>query len=165
MHIKDVANNISLHMKQYKEEAQSIISPNLKRAAVLVPIFKLKEKLYVILTKRSDSLSSHKGDVCFPGGKQDADDADITATALREAFEEIGLQPSQVEVLGEMYPFISYNQLVVTPVIGFIRNHEDLMLIKNENEVDDIFACPLDFFLEKSNHHFISSKLHPYIKM
>jgi hypothetical protein len=82
--------------------------PTVKRAAVLLCLFKGSAgELRVILTKRAGTLSSHSGEVALPGGKRDEEDKDDAATALREAQEEIGLEPSQVRVVAVFEPFLS----------------------------------------------------------
>ncbi|XP_076816624.1 putative Nudix hydrolase NudL [Clavelina lepadiformis] len=130
-----------------------------RRASVLVPLFHFDGKVYVLLTKRSDKLTSHSGDVCFPGGKQDEDDASLIQTALREAEEEVGLKSEHVHVLGSMIPFFSYTKLLVFPIICRLKNLDQIRLTINRDEVDAVFACPLDFFLSNSNHRFVKSKL------
>nr|XP_002129842.1 peroxisomal coenzyme A diphosphatase NUDT7 [Ciona intestinalis] len=157
----NILNRMKLHMEKYKEETLKIEKSSLKPAAVLVPLFEHEEELFVLLTKRTDKVGSHQGDVCFPGGKQDDTDDNIVATALRETWEEIGLKPSQVEVLGAMFPTVSYTRLLVTPVIGFIKDVQDVKLNINTDEVDDIFACRLDFFLDSSSHKYVQSKITP----
>ncbi|DBA78794.1 TPA: hypothetical protein ACH3X1_008690 [Trebouxia sp. C0004] len=85
-----------------------------KAAAVLVPLFEDTDGVVrVLLTQRSANLSSHKGEVCLPGGKRDPDDADDVQCALREAEEELGLQPSSVQVIAQLPPFISKHKLSV----------------------------------------------------
>jgi 8-oxo-dGTP pyrophosphatase MutT (NUDIX family) len=101
----------------------------------------------VILTVRSKTLSTHRGEVAFPGGKRDPDDADLLATALREAHEEVGLEPGQVRVIGALGQLMSKHQLAVTPWVGIIP--PKLQLTPNPDEIDTIFRIPLRFFLEQ----------------
>jgi 8-oxo-dGTP pyrophosphatase MutT (NUDIX family) len=135
-------------------------SPELKRetqfsdrvptnAAVLVPIV-LRDQPTVLLTQRTAHLSSHSGQIAFPGGKSDADDADAIATALREAHEEVGLDAKYVEILGSLPEYITGTSFVVTPVIGLIRPEFDLL--PNANEVADVFEVPLHFLMDPANH-------------
>lgn len=145
-----------------KLELDSINSPNpymtkemrKKRAAVLICIFRGREgELRVILTRRSMKLSSHPGDVALPGGKTDECDADDSATALREAMEEIGLDPNLVRVVANLEPFISSNLLTVVPVVGLLARVEDFKPVINEDEVDALFDAPLEMFLEDDGRH------------
>ncbi|XVE97125.1 hypothetical protein REPUB_Repub02eG0283800 [Reevesia pubescens] len=119
------------------------------RAAVLICLFEgYQSELRVILTKRSMKLSSHPGDVALPGGKMEEGDADDSATALREAMEEIGLDSHLVQVVANLEPFISQNQLRVVPVVGLLAKIEDFSPVLNSDEVDAVFDVPLGMFLK-----------------
>ena len=114
-----------------------------KTAAVLVPLFELEDQLHVLYTRRTDWLPSHQGEVAFPGGKADKSDADLLATALREAHEEIGLVPETVDVLGGMTPAGTMaSGYSVAPFVGIIS--DPLGLRANPREVAEIFSVPLE---------------------
>jgi len=100
----------------------------------------------VILTRRASHLSTHRGEVAFPGGKQDDTDPDLLYTALREAQEEVGLDPALVEVIGSLGQVMSKHQLQVTPWVGIVP--PDLCLEPNPHELESLFRVPLSFFLE-----------------
>ncbi|OEL13143.1 Nudix hydrolase 15, mitochondrial [Dichanthelium oligosanthes] len=118
-------------------------------AAVLVCLFEDPSGgPRVLLTKRASSLSTHSGEVSLPGGKVDEGDADAKATALREAKEEIGLDPELVSVVTVLEPFLSKNGLKVVPVIGMIPDKASFKPILNKAEVEDIFDAPLEMFLK-----------------
>ncbi|KAI3472821.1 hypothetical protein Pfo_029950 [Paulownia fortunei] len=137
----------------YMEKDIPVLSRK-KRAAVLICIFSGQDgELRVILTRRSMKLSSHPGDVALPGGKMDEGDADDSATALREAMEEIGLDPSLVRVVANLEPFISSNLLTVVPVVGLLSRVEDFKPVLNADEVDAIFDAPLEMFLQEDGRH------------
>lgn len=115
------------------------------QAAVLIPL--TNEPLpELVLTKRADHLTSHAGEVAFPGGKKDPEDSDLVATALRETHEEINLPPEGVEILGPMPPAHSKFGLLVTPIVGVIDT--TLPLTPNEDELDHIFSVPLQYFID-----------------
>jgi 8-oxo-dGTP pyrophosphatase MutT (NUDIX family) len=118
-------------------------------AAVLVPIV-MRERPTVLLTQRTAHLSTHSGQVAFPGGKRDDTDTDPADTALREAHEEIGLERSLAEVIGEMPVYKTGTMFVITPVIALVR--PDYRLVLNAHEVDDAFEVPLDFLMNPSHH-------------
>ncbi|KAJ6299867.1 hypothetical protein OIU76_020794 [Salix suchowensis] len=99
-------------------------------------------------------LSSHPGDVALPGGKMEEGDVDFSATALREAMEEIGLDPHLVQVVANLEPFISQHQLKVVPVIGLLARVEDFKPVLNTDEVDTLFDVPLEMFLKEENHQW-----------
>lgn len=115
-------------------------------AAVLIPITDHPREPEVVLTRRADHLSSHAGEVAFPGGKRDPEDSSIFHTALRESHEEIQLPPDRVELIGPMPVSVSKMGLKVVPVIGIIPHH--LSLVASEDEIDSIFRVPLRYFLE-----------------
>ena len=99
----------------------------------------------LILTRRAGHLSSHAGEVAFPGGKRDEEDSSIIATALRESWEEIGLPESAVQVIGQLDVFTSKAGLRVQPIIGKVP--ADIVLRASPEEIESIFRVPLDFFL------------------
>ncbi len=118
-------------------------------AAVLVPIV-LRDEPTILLTARTTHLSTHSGQVAFPGGKQDPDDRDPAHTATREAHEEIGLEPSLVEVVGHMPTYTTGTRFIVTPVVGLVRPDAPLQL--NPHEVADAFEVPLRFLMDPAHH-------------
>lgn len=119
------------------------------RAAVLICLFEGKDgDLHVILTKRSSTMSSHSGEVALPGGKWEEGDESNAATAVREAKEEIGLDPSIVEVVAVLEPLYSKNGITVFPVIGIIWDISGFNPILNASEVESVFVAPLEMFLK-----------------
>ena len=119
------------------------------RASVLIPIV-MRDRPSVLLTERTKHLSSHSGQIAFPGGKADKDDASPVATALRETFEEIGLPASFVQVLGELPLYVTGSAFLITPVVALVRPGFTLAL--NDFEVADAFEVPLDFLMNPSHH-------------
>ena len=114
-----------------------------KIAAVLVPLFEREEQLHVLYTRRTDWLTSHQGQVAFPGGKVDKADINLLATALREAHEEIGLRPETVEVLGSLTAISTQaSGYSVAPFVGIIP--DPVKLRPNPREVAEIFSVPID---------------------
>lgn len=120
------------------------------QAAVLIPIVDRPEPT-LLFTRRADHLNTHGGQVAFPGGKREDDDADLLATALRESEEEIALPPWRVETLGRLSDVVSLHGLRVTPYVGVIP--PDLPLVPEPGELDAIFEVPLAYFLEDRRHH------------
>jgi 8-oxo-dGTP pyrophosphatase MutT (NUDIX family) len=115
----------------------------LTRAAVLVPLVDRQEGLTVLLTKRTDHLHDHAGQISFPGGRIDAADADAVAAALREAEEEVGLPRERVEVIGRLDTYITRTGFEVTPVIGFVDPPN--VFAPDPFEVAEVFEVPLSF--------------------
>jgi len=126
----------------------------LKPASVLVPIAARELAPTVIFTQRSAQLKDHSGQVSFPGGRVDAGDATPEATALREAREEIGLDPARVEVLGRMPEYRTGTGFRITPVVGIVT--PPFALRAEASEVKEIFEVPLAFLLDPANHQRLS---------
>jgi 8-oxo-dGTP pyrophosphatase MutT (NUDIX family) len=114
---------------------------SLRPAAVLVGLMPDARGLQVVLTKRSAQLRHHPGQIAFPGGKMDAGDATLAAAALREAHEEVGLDPTRVEVLGQMPAHETVTGFSVTPVLA--RIPEGFHPRPDLGEVDEVFMVPL----------------------
>jgi 8-oxo-dGTP pyrophosphatase MutT (NUDIX family) len=118
-------------------------------ASVLIAIVQRTQPT-VLLTQRTAHLSTHSGQIAFPGGKQDASDADLRTTALREAHEEVGLQAEFVQVLGILPIYATGTGFNITPVVALVR--EGFSLVRNPWEVDDVFEVPLAFLMNPANH-------------
>lgn len=122
----------------------------LKDASVLFGIIDRKEGASVLLTKRTETLSSHKGQIALPGGKIDPTDNSAESAALREAHEEVGIEPEFVTVLGSLGEYKSGSGYRVVPVVGIIN--PAFVLKINEFEVAEAFEVPLGFLMNASNH-------------
>lgn len=131
-------------------EAGAKESGPLTPAAVLVPIVNRPSGLTILLTQRTDHLRDHAGQVSFPGGRREAQDADAVATALREAQEEVGIDPRQVEILGMLPEYRTGTGYSVMPVVGLVEPPLNLKL--DDFEVADVFEPPLAFLLDPANH-------------
>ncbi len=116
-------------------------------SAVLVPIYERNGEYYVVLTKRSDAMEHHKGQVSFPGGAYDESDGDLEATALREAFEEVGIRPNDVEILGKLddQATLSSN-FAVTPYVAAIPYPYEFKV--NWEEVETLIEAPVSALLD-----------------
>lgn len=123
-------------------------------AAVLVPLVNRDEGLTVLFTQRSPELPDHPGQISFPGGRMEAEDADAGAAALREAHEEVGLPGSRVSLLGELANYDTVTGYRVTPVVGWVE--PPFPIAPDPVEVADVFEVPLSFLLDPANQqrHF-----------
>ncbi len=104
----------------------------------------------MLLTRRTDHLNHHAGQISFPGGRREPEDGSLIETALRESCEEIGLEPSAVEVLGILPEFATPSGFRITPVVGLLP--ADAPLALDEFEVAEVFEVPLDFLLQAGNY-------------
>lgn len=119
-------------------------------AAVLLALVQRAPGLSVLLTQRTAHLPTHAGQIAFAGGKVDAQDASVVATALREAQEEVGLHPRHVEVIGQLPVYTTGTGFQVTPVVALVQ--PPFELAPNPGEVDAVFEVPLDFLMNPANH-------------
>ncbi len=119
--------------------------PQAEQAAVLLPLTCCQQPK-LILTQRAEGLSTHSGEVAFPGGMRDPEDQDLLHTALRESHEEVGINPDQVEVIGTLSPLVSRHGVLVTPYVGLVA--ENTQLSTNAAEIAAVFNVPLDFFAD-----------------
>ncbi|MFM8899950.1 MAG: CoA pyrophosphatase [Burkholderiales bacterium] len=118
-------------------------------ASVLVPLVQRSE-LTVLLTRRTEHLSDHAGQISFPGGRSEDHDADAVATALREAQEEIGLHAHHVRVLGHMPNYTTVTGFVVTPVVALVAAEHSIQA--DPSEVAEVFEVPLSFLMNPAHH-------------
>jgi 8-oxo-dGTP pyrophosphatase MutT (NUDIX family) len=132
------------HFRQY------VLDNARTEAAVLVPIVERPDQLHVILTRRMDHLTSHSGQIAFPGGKVDPDDKDAESAALREAREEISLPPEQVEIIARLPEYKTGSGYRIVPVIGLVDAAAELK--PNPSEVDYVFEVPLSYLMDPRNH-------------
>lgn len=124
-----------------------INDPALTRAAVLIPLFKKNEEYHVLLTRRTHKVSHHKGQISFPGGRQDKGE-DLLSTALREAKEEMGIAEKDVRLLGELDDICTVaSDFCVSPFVGLIPYPYPFKM--NRQEIEEILEVPLSVFLDE----------------
>lgn len=146
-------------MEEYRQFLQTILEQqsqkqisleNRRCAGVLLPII-WREKPFIVLTKRSNHVENHKGEISFPGGSFEPHDKTLKQTALRESEEEIGLPPSQVEVLGALDDtFVQVSSFVVRPFVGWLSPPYQFTV--DETETAEVLEIPLDYFLNDANY-------------
>jgi 8-oxo-dGTP pyrophosphatase MutT (NUDIX family) len=140
-----LASIVGAHTVVYGEEIVGILDKPPVPAAVLVPII-LHAEPSLLLTRRTAHLKSHAGQVSFPGGRIDPEDQDAEAAALREAQEEIALNPGKVEVIGRMDDFVTGTGYVITPVLGLLP--PGLTYSPSPDEVAAVFEFPFSVLLD-----------------
>ena len=141
-------------MKQRLRQALSqrqkrhIIDASRVSAAVLLPIYYKQGQYYILFTKRTEQVKEHKAQISFPGGAYQAGDGTLVDTALRECAEEIGLLPSEVEVLGELDDAVTQtSSYIISPFVGLIRRPYQFKV--NGEETEEIIEVPISVLLDK----------------
>lgn len=142
--------NISLsHIQQVLQYRQrKILAGEGTPAAVLMPLVRSDDSINVLLTKRTDDVEHHKGQISFPGGMTDPLDESSITTALRETEEEIGLSRTRISILGMMDDIHLPSGFIVTPAVGYVETLQPLTI--NKDEVAEILLIPIEKFLDCS---------------
>jgi 8-oxo-dGTP pyrophosphatase MutT (NUDIX family) len=118
-------------------------------AAVLIPLLWSQDQWHILYTRRNANLPEHSGQVAFPGGRMDPEDANLDATALRETWEEIGITSEDVNILGRLPRFLTITNYLVTPVVGTIPWPYPIQAA--QEEVSRIFSVPLEWLADPQN--------------
>lgn len=136
----------------YKEfpYLHEILPEEPKPAAVLIPLLRIDHDWQILFTRRNANLPEHSGQVAFPGGRTDPQDHTPEVTALRETWEETGIRPSDVQILGRLPKFLTITNYLVTPVVGQIPWPYPLQ--PAQEEVSRIFTIPLKWLADPENH-------------
>ena len=132
-------------------------SEDLSKAGVLVPIIEYDSELTILMTRRTDDMPSHAGEIVFPGGGTQPGDQSVVHTALRETEEEIGLERRFVDVVGFLDSYPTASGYLMQPVVGFV--HPGFDIEPCSREVADVFEVPLGFVLEAKNYGHYSGDL------
>lgn len=120
-----------------------------KPAAVLLPLYQDQDTWHLLFTRRTEYVESHRGQVSFPGGVIDSDDESPIQAALREVHEEIGIEPTDIEILGMLDPLLTTTQFSITPIVGTFPWPYDLRI--NRDEVANVFGVSLAWLADKDN--------------
>src|SRR5256885_9585668 len=127
--------------------------PSARNASVLIGLFDENNEIYISFIRRASTLRTHSGEIAFPGGAADVSDVSPIVTALREAQEEIGLDPSRVEVLGILPPvFTVVSNFLITPVIAYLPQGPGTLQLQ-ASEVDEVLLLPLYALADPTIHH------------
>lgn len=135
------------------------VPPTFIKAAVLAIIHEDAQGPSLVLTKRSQKVLHHKGQICLPGGMQDEGDADLWMTAVREVHEEIGIAPDQIQLLGKLSPLITPTGFQIFPFVGKLQSPKQWTV--NPDEIEEIFSVPLDHFFNESNLSYVEHVYNP----
>lgn len=129
---------------------RQLLPAQFTRAAVMVPLVERPAGLSVLLTQRASHLKNHPGQISFPGGRMESQDAGPWEAAVRETREEIGLEPGFVSLAGYLHDHAVLTGYLITPAVAFVRPGFTLQL--DRTEVDDVFEVPLEFVLDPAHH-------------
>ena len=137
--------------KLNKFQPKELDIPELKKSAILIPIYPKFNSFHILMTARSRKLNHHRGEMSFPGGKFDSS-SDITLkdTALRETYEEIGIHKNNIEILGSLDDFPTFTGYIIRPYIGVINNPDKIDFKINQNEVSDLVEIPIEFLVREN---------------
>jgi 8-oxo-dGTP pyrophosphatase MutT (NUDIX family) len=122
------------------------MAPGPVPSAVLMPVFLKDGEYHILFTKRTENLNHHRGEISFPGGVRHAWDRDALQTALRETWEEVGILPEDVEVLGCLDDFFSIHNYLITPFVGMIPGNYEYRI--NSGEIERMIEVPVSHFLQ-----------------
>ncbi len=123
---------------------------NYHDSAVLILLFPIKEKIHVCLIRRPSTMKNHAGQIAFPGGRREKEDADLVQTALREAQEEIGIAADAVEILGQLSTvYVQISDFLITPMVGWLEESPEVVI--DSSEVDEVIFIPLGHFADSAN--------------
>lgn len=128
---------------------KSVTYPSLKPAGVLVVIYPKDGELHVLLNIRSQEVEDHKGEISFPGGRKDDSDSTMLSTALREAEEEIGILPDDVDVVGELDDVPTISSYLISPFVGIIPEAYEFK--PNRQEVSQLLEVPMSALIDEKN--------------
>lgn len=134
------------------------LTTTLRVAGVLIPVIERHGTLSILLTQRSADLKHHAGQVSFPGGRMEQHDPDVTATALRETHEEVGIEPRHVTVIGHLPPMPTMTGYAVSPVVGIVSDGAELLI--DRTEVEFTFEVPLEFLLDETNDRRVERRVY-----
>ena len=140
-------------LKRWPHAMREELAGPLTPAGVLVPLMQSAGGLSILLTQRAAHLKTHAAQASFPGGRMEAHDPDVRATALRETHEEVGVEPNQVEVIGYLRSMPTITGFAVTPVVGLVS--DEAQVVVDRTEVDYTFELPLDFLLDEGNDRLV----------
>jgi 8-oxo-dGTP pyrophosphatase MutT (NUDIX family) len=122
------------------------------RAGVLLPLYDVRGELHVVLTRRTDRVEHHKGEISFPGGSRDPEDADLVATALREGEEEIGLRAEHVEIVGRVDDIVTVSQFHVSAYVGALAPLASPYVWRpHPEEVAEVIEVPLTHLMDPAS--------------
>lgn len=141
-----IETHIEHVLKTHKPKSYTHGATALQEAAVLIPIYVKEGETHVLFTRRTEIVEHHKGQISFPGGKQDASDHDLQHTALRETYEEVGIAPQDIRILGRTDYFLTNTLYMVSPFVGVFDYPYEFRV--NRDEIASLIEVPLRHLLQ-----------------
>lgn len=145
-----------LQARQQASHASEQID-DFENAAVLILLHQYQGEDHLLLTKRTETVAHHKGQICFPGGVHDAGDPNLWKTALRETFEELGITPETISYIGALDPMMTPTGFMVFPFLGALT--QPLAVHPSPHEIAEVFSVPLSHLLDPKNLKFVRRSL------
>jgi 8-oxo-dGTP pyrophosphatase MutT (NUDIX family) len=130
---------------------RKVDNPSAAPAAVLILIYERDGEPHVLFTERTHKVEHHKGQISFPGGACDEGDDCLETTALRETYEEIGVKPEDVTIIGQLDEMVTISNFKVTPYVGILATQSEHPFVLNKHEVERVVQVPLSFLLDERN--------------
>ncbi len=157
--------NFQLHQtvgyhKDSMKRVEHLESYSLRKASVLIGFVERGQELNVIFTRRAKHLRHHPGQISFPGGKYESEDIDLADTALRETFEEIGIERQEISIFGQMPELVTISRFSVTPFLAFVD--DGYVTTIDTNEVDEVFEVPARVVFDQAQLHSQQFKFGDY---
>jgi 8-oxo-dGTP pyrophosphatase MutT (NUDIX family) len=150
LHNSEVIEEIRRRLAEY--QPQLLKEMGQKRAAVLVPLYRYRDELHVVFTKRTDKVENHKGEISFPGGAVDPRDEDLIETALRETDEEIGLGAERIQVIGQLDDIVTISDYHVSVFVGQIEALDTpFVWLPQASEVAEVLEVPIRHLSDNTN--------------
>ena len=140
---------IEKKISQASKSSIKKLNSTAKKSAVMCLFFQKNKKTFIFLTKRSDHLYHHAGEISFPGGSEEEEDKDSLNTALRETFEEVGILKNDIKVIGRLDEYITGTGFHIKTHVGILKSLENLLI--NKNEVSEVIFLPIDVLADNSN--------------
>ena len=155
--ISDIQSSLDVFASGCDELSPSEIVEGFVEAAVLILLVLIDNQWHIVLTRRTDTVRDHKGQVAFPGGAREESDGSLIITALRETWEEIGVKPERITVLGCLPSVETISNYIITPIVATTSWPQPIQMAKDE--VERVFTIPLSWLTDKTHWEYLTFRI------